>query len=83
MNNFTYDIPTKIHFGKDALNFIGDEVRKITDKVLLTYGGGSIKKNGVYDKVISELESKGIEIYELAGIKPTLELIKLGMGSKL
>lgn len=44
MLDFTYDIPTKIHFGKDALDYVGEEVKKYADKVLITYGGGSIKK---------------------------------------
>lgn len=83
MNNFTYDIPTRIHFGKDALDFIGEEVGKYSKKVLLTYGGGSIKKNGVYDKVIKELKSKDIEIFELSGIKPNPRIDSVREGVKL
>ncbi len=83
MNNFTYDIPTRVHFGKDALDFIGEEVGKYSNKVLLTYGGGSIKKNGVYDKVIKELKSKDIEIFELSGIKPNPRIDSVREGVKL
>lgn len=83
MNNFTYDIPTRVHFGKDALNFIGEEVGRYSKKVLLTYGGGSIKKNGVYDKVIEELKNKDIEIFELSGIKPNPRIDSVREGVKL
>lgn len=83
MNDFTYDIGTKIHFGKDALDYIGDEAKKYTDKILLTYGGGSIKKNGVYDKVIKELESKGIEVFELGGIEPNPRIDSVRKGVKI
>lgn len=83
MNNFTYDIPTRVHFGKDALNFIGEEVGIYSKKVLLTYGGGSIKKNGVYDKVIEELKNKDIEIFELSGIKPNPRIDSVREGVKL
>lgn len=83
MNNFTYDIGTKIHFGKDALDYIGDEAKKYTDKILLTYGGGSIKKNGVYDKVIKELEDAGIEVFELGGIEPNPRIDSVRKGVKI
>lgn len=83
MNNFTYDIPTRVHFGKDALNFIGEEVGRYSKKVLLTYGGGSIKKNGVYEKVIEELKNKDIEIFELSGIKPNPRIDSVREGVKL
>lgn len=70
MDNFTYYIPTKVHFGKDALDHLGEEAKAYGKKVLLTYGGGSIKKNGIYDKVIEELKNVGMEIFELSGIEP-------------
>ena len=83
MLDFTYDIPTKIHFGKDALDFVGEEVKKFSDKVLITYGGGSIKKNGVYDKVISELKNSGVEIFELSGIEPNPRIDSVREGVKI
>ena len=83
MQNFTYDIGTKIHFGKDALDFIGEEAKKYTDKILLTYGGGSIKKNGVYDKVIKELENADIEVFELAGIEPNPRIDSVREGVRI
>lgn len=83
MLDFTYDIPTKIHFGKDALDFVGEEVKKFSDKVLITYGGGSIKKNGIYDKVISELKNSGVEIFELSGIEPNPRIDSVRKGVKI
>ncbi len=83
MLDFTYDIPTKIHFGKDALDFVGEEVKKFSDKVLITYGGGSIKKNGIYDKVISELKNSGVEIFELSGIEPNPRIESVREGVKI
>lgn len=83
MQNFTYDIGTKIHFGKDALDHIGEEAKKYTDKILLSYGGGSIKKNGIYDKVIEELKAAGIEIFELGGIEPNPRIDSVREGVKI
>lgn len=83
MLDFTYNIPTKIHFGKDALDFVGEEVKKFSDKVLITYGGGSIKKNGVYDKVVSELKNYGVEIFELSGIEPNPRIDSVREGVKI
>ncbi|MDU7163299.1 MAG: iron-containing alcohol dehydrogenase [Anaerococcus vaginalis] len=83
MLDFTYDIPTKIHFGKNALDFVGEEVKKFSDKVLITYGGGSIKKNGIYDKVISELKNSGVEIFELSGIEPNPRIDSVREGVKI
>ena len=83
MLDFTYSIPTKIHFGKDALDFVGEEVKKYSSKVLLTYGGGSIKKNGVYDKVVQELKNSGVEIFELSGIEPNPRIDSVRKGVKI
>ena len=52
LGNFMYWNPTKLYFGKDSLNFLDEELKNYGDNVLLVYGGGSIKKNGIYDKVI-------------------------------
>ena len=50
MNGFIYDIPTRIYFGQDQLRHLGDELKKYGKRVLVAYGGGSIKKIGLYDK---------------------------------
>ena len=83
MQNFTYDIGTKIHFGKDALDYVGEEAKKYAKKILLTYGGGSIKKNGVYDKVIKELKDANIEVFELGGIKPNPRIDSVREGVRI
>ena len=70
MNNFVYDIPTKVYFGKDQLSNLGAELKSFGNRVLLTYGGGSIKRMGLYDKVVEEIRKAGLELFELSGIEP-------------
>ena len=57
MNGFVYDIPTRIYFGQDQLCHLGDELKKYGKKVLVAYGGGSIKKSGLYDKVMAQISA--------------------------
>ena len=68
--DFNYSIPTKIFFGKGKIEVLGKEIKKYGSKVLLAYGGGSIKKNGIYDEVINILKDNNIEFWELGGIEP-------------
>ena len=70
MNNFIYNIPTKVYFGENQLENLGKELRKFGRRVLLTYGGGSIKRIGLYDRVIEELRKAEMEVFELSGIEP-------------
>lgn len=70
MNNFVYDIPTKVYFGLDQLENLTSELSKYGKRVLLTYGGGSIKKIGLYDKIISLIDSTDLELFELSQIEP-------------
>ena len=70
MNNFVFHNHTKIYFGKDQLSHLGDEVSRFGPKVLLVYGGGSIKRNGLYDKVTAELAKAGMTVFELPGVEP-------------
>lgn len=81
MNNFTFQNTTQIIFGKGTEETVGGEVKKYAKKVLLHYGGGSIKKSGLYDKVIKSLKSEGIEYIELGGVKPNprIDLIYEGI----
>lgn len=81
MNNFTFVNPTKIIFGKETENQVGKEIEVYSKKILLHYGGGSIKATGLYDKVISSLKKSGIEYVELSGVKPNprLSLVKEGI----
>lgn len=81
MKNFRYHNYTEIIFGKDSENEVGIHIKKYASKILLHYGGGSIKKSGLYDRVKSALEKENIEVIELGGVKPNprLSLIKEGI----
>ncbi|MDD6154658.1 MAG: iron-containing alcohol dehydrogenase [Eubacteriales bacterium] len=80
LGNFTYVNPTKLYFGPEAIENLSDELGHYGDKVLLTYGGGSIKKNGIYDAVIAELEKAGKTVIEVPGVmsNPTVEKLYEG-----
>lgn len=80
LGNFIYSNPTKLYFGKDALDGLNVELPKYGKNVLLVYGGGSIKKNGIYDKVISILKSNNKTIFEDAGVMPNPTIEKLNEG---
>lgn len=83
MDNFIFQNPTKIIFGKDAENDVGKETSKYSKKILLHYGGGSIKKTGLYDKVIQSLKKENIEYIELSGVKPNPRLSLVRQGIKI
>lgn len=70
MNAFVYEVPTKVYFGTDQLGHLGEELKRYGSRVLLTYGGGSIKKTGLYDSVRKELDAAGLRVFELGGIEP-------------
>jgi len=74
MKNFNFQNETKIIFGKDTETEIASEVSNYSKKVLLHYGGGSIKKTGLYDRVIKSLNDNGISYVELSGVKPNPRL---------
>lgn len=74
MENFIYDIPTTVYFGKGQLNQLQNIIRKYGKRVLLVYGGGSIKRNGIYDRVTSLLCDAGREYVELSGVEPNPSL---------
>lgn len=80
LGNFTYCNPTKLYFGKDALDGLNAELPKYGKNVLLVYGGGSVKKNGIYDKVVSVLKATGKEVFEDAGVMPNPTADKLREG---
>lgn len=83
MNNFVYDIPVKVYFGENQLQHLGEELSKFGTRVLLTYGGGSIKKIGLYDKVIAEIERAGLEVFELSGIEPNPRIDSVRRGAQM
>ncbi len=80
LGNFTYCNPTKLYFGKNALDSLEGELAKYGKNVLLVYGGGSIKKNGIYDKVIAILKKCGKNVFEDAGVMPNPTVEKLYEG---
>ena len=83
LGNFTYSNPTKLYFGKDALEGLHNELPHYGKNVLLIYGGGSIKKTGVYDAVMSALSDTGKTVTELSGVMPNPTLEKLYEGAAL
>lgn len=83
MLNFNYSIPTQILFGKDQIEALGDQVKKYGSKVLLVYGGGSIKKIGVYDKVVEIFKANNIAFWELGGIDPNPRISSVREGIKI
>ena len=83
LGEFTYCNPTKLYFGRDALNGLNEELPKYGDTVLLCYGGGSIKKNGIYDKVVAILNANGKTVIEDAGVMPNPMAEKLFEGCAL
>jgi alcohol dehydrogenase YqhD (iron-dependent ADH family) len=70
MENFKIDNPTILHFGKDVVNDLGETIEKFGNRVMVIYGGGSIKKNGIYDRIMEQLNRIGAEVIEFSGIKP-------------
>lgn len=80
LGNFTYCNPTKLYFGKDALEGLNEELPKYGKNVLLIYGGGSIKKNGIYDKVVAILKKNGKNIFLDGGVMPNPTSDKLNEG---
>lgn len=70
MDKFMYHIPTKVFFGKGQIVQLVPSIKACGDKVLLVYGGGSIKKSGLYDTIVSALSQEGIPFRELSGVDP-------------
>jgi len=74
MIDFRFLCPTEIIFGKGAELKVGEETKKHANRVLLHYGGGHIKKSGLYDQVTDSLKKAGVEYIELPGVKPNPRL---------
>nr|WP_300306485.1 iron-containing alcohol dehydrogenase [uncultured Anaerostipes sp.] len=84
MNNFTYSYPVKVYFGKDTTETaLTTELKKYGKNVLLAYGGGSVKKNGVYDAVKGILEKEGKTVFDFSGIMPNPTYAKVQEGAKM
>ena len=80
LGDFTYSNPTKLYFGENALDNLGAELQNYGKNVLFVYGGGSIKKNGIYDEVIKILKENGKEVFEDGGVMPNPTVEKLYEG---
>lgn len=83
MNSFVYDIPVKVYFGENQLGHLGEELSRFGKRVLLTYGGGSIKRTGLYDKVMAEMKNAGLEVFELSGIEPNPRIDSVRKGAQI
>ena len=83
MNNFVYNIPVKVYFGENQLQHLGEELAKFGKRVLLTYGGGSIKRTGLYDAVVAEVKKAGMELFELSGIEPNPRIDSVRRGAQM
>lgn len=83
LGNFQYCNPTKLYFGDDSLKFLNTELPKYGENVVLVYGGGSIKKNGIYDEVVKILKANGKNISEIPGVMPNPTVEKLYEGVEI
>ena len=83
LGNFSYCNPTKLYFGEDALDGLQAELPKYGKNVVLIYGGGSIKKNGIYEAVVKILKASGKDVAEISGVMPNPTVDKLYEGVKI
>lgn len=83
MQNFMYHIPTKVLFGRGEVSKLGDEIKAYGSKVLLVYGGGSIKKIGLYDTIVNILNENEIPFMELSGVDPNPRVTSVEEGVKI
>jgi len=84
MNNFIYENKTKVYFGKGGVKeYLGSVLSQYGNTVMLAYGGGSIKNNGVYDEVVSCLKENGKRIVEFSGIMPNPTYAKVQEGAAI
>ena len=84
MNIFNYELKTKTYFGKDAVkNDLPFELEKVGHTVMLAYGGGSVKKNGIYDELREILKNAGKEVIDFSGIMSNPTYAKVQEGAKL
>lgn len=83
LGNFSFCNPTKLYFGEESLNALNTELPKYGKQVVLIYGGGSIKKNGIYDEVMQMLQHNGKQVAEIAGVMPNPTIDKLYEGVEI
>ncbi|MBO6259037.1 MAG: iron-containing alcohol dehydrogenase [Succinivibrio sp.] len=80
---FTFQNTTKVYFGDESLENLAPELLNLGKRVLLVYGGGSIKKNGLYDRITGSLKNSGIEYFELGGVEPNPRHTTVNKGVKI
>lgn len=83
LGSFSYSNPTKLYFGEDSLNYLKDELQKYGNNVQLVYGGGSIKKYGIYDSIMDILKASGKSVFEDGGVMPNPTVEKLYEGCRI
>ncbi len=83
LGNFSYANPTKLYFGDDSLKSLNTELPKYGKNIVLVYGGGSVKKSGLYDEVIAILNANGKTVSEIAGVMPNPTIEKLYEGMEI
>lgn len=83
MNDFVFQNTTKVYFGRGQLAHLGEELRACGDKVLLVYGGGSIRRMGLYDRVMQALADAGLTVWELPGVEPNPRHTTVNKGAAL
>ena len=83
LGNFSFCNPVKLYFGNESLNYLNMELPKYGDNVVLIYGGGSVKKNGIYDDVIRILKENGKHVAEISGVMPNPTVDKLYEGVEI
>ncbi len=83
MDNFTYNNPVKLIFGKGQVEQLKNEIPRYGKKVLLVYGSGSIKRNGLYDQVVGQLQEAGITYFELSGVEPNPRISTVRKGVEI
>lgn len=83
LGNFSYSNPTRLYFGEDSLSYLKKELDGYGPRVMLTYGGGSIKRNGIYDQVMEILKTCGKTVVEAGGVMPNPTVEKLYEGSRI
>lgn len=83
MNNFHYSIPTKVYFGEGEIKNLGKVLKEFGSNVLLVYGGGSIKRIGVYDEVLRIAKENNLNIFEISGVEPNPRITTVRLGAEL
>ena len=83
INNFVYDLPVKVYFGENQLKYLGEEIKRFGHRVLMIYGGGSVKRTGLYDRIIAEIKGAGLELFEFSDIEPNPRITSVNLGAQI